>query len=326
MPRWRSQKSLESVLVTGAGGFIGRAVLRAIAAEGYAVWAHLGPPGAAVPPTPSGVSSAYAEIDDPRAILALTENVQAIVHLAGPPSVAGSFHDPLAYARAHCLGTANVLAACGAHRVRRLVYVSSAEVYGRPERNPVTEQAPFAPLSPYAAMKVAAEELVRIYSANDGLDALVLRPFSVIGPPVSPHSVLWTILRQAFTKGVVSVQAPEVIRDYVFVDDVADAIKKCLNININTKFRTYNIGTGVGTSVQELAQTVLRLLAKDPVVRATGTMDRPKVSDIPQLIADTRRAAEELGWRPRVPLTAALQGIIDDYRKSSEGGRGKCAL
>jgi len=319
-------RKIETVLVTGAGGLIGQAVVRAVAADGFTVRAQLGPPGAAVTPAPAGITAAYANIDDGPSIRDLADGVQAIVHLAGPPSVARSFEDPAAYARAHCLGTANILAACGAHRVRLLIYVSSAEVYGRPERNPVSEDAPLAPLSPYAAMKAAAEQLVRICGASYGLQAVVMRPFSVIGAPVSAYSVLGNIISQALEADFVSVQSPEVTRDYVHVDDLAEAIRKSLHAEPRANLRAFNIGTGIGTSVRELAQTVLTLLAKRPDVRATGSMDRPKASDILTLVGDPHRATEELDWQSRVPLIAALESIVDSYRHGREEKERECAL
>src|SRR5690348_7891740 len=112
-----SDGDAKPVLVTGAGGLIGSAVLRNCVAAGRCVRAHMGPPGAAVRNAPPGVATAFACIEDFDALLPLFRDVSAVIHLAGPPSVARSFEAPAAYVRAHALGTATILEACRATRV-----------------------------------------------------------------------------------------------------------------------------------------------------------------------------------------------------------------
>ncbi len=304
------------ILVTGAGGVIGSALLGSCAEQSIPVRAHLGPPGAAVTAPPDSIPGAFAAIEDTDAMTDLCRDAGSVVHLAGPPSVARSFEAPTEYVRAHALGTASILEACRAAGVERLIYVSSAEVYGRPAANPVTEDHPRRPLSPYGVAKVCAEDLVAACATRYGVAATILRPFSIIGPPLAPYSVLGSIIRQAIAGPDVAVFAPQVVRDYLFAGDMADAILRCLAADPKPGAAAiYNIGSGVGTSVAELGAAVLRRLGKTPAIRLADGPDRPRAADIETLIADTSRAASDLDWRPRTPLAEALSIMIATYRQ-----------
>ena len=314
-----SRNSEPAVLVTGAGGLIGSALVRSCAARGIPVLAHLGPPGAAVTPPPAGVPATFAAIDDSEAMTELCRSAGSVVHLAGPPSVAKSFDVPAEYVRAHALGTASILQACRATGVARLVYVSSSEVYGRPRANPVAEDHPRQPRSPYAVAKVCAEDLIAACAPVYGISATILRPFSVIGAPVAPHSVLGSIIHQAIAGSEVAVFAPQVVRDYLFVDDLAEAILRCLAIETKPGSVTaYNAGSGVGTSVATLGAAVLEKLGRTPAVRLADGLDRPKAADIEVLIADVGRAAADLNWRPRTSLAEALSIIITAHQRHDD--------
>src|SRR5688572_6054822 len=135
-----------NLLVTGAGGFIGRHVVRELARAGGQVRCLTGPPGSGLS-APAGASSSFeADICDMYTMQRHANGVEVIVHLAGPPSVAQSFEDPCEYVRAHVQGTASVLHASRRAGVRRIVYISSAEIYGRPVCNPVDEDHRQQPL------------------------------------------------------------------------------------------------------------------------------------------------------------------------------------
>jgi len=286
------------VLVTGAGGMIGSAVVAALHTTGVRVHAHVGPAGFAGAPLPDGVARSWCDVLElgPSAAAA-----QAIVHLAGPPSVAGSFADPTAYVRDHVLGTAAVLTAAPS---ARLVYVSSAEVYGRPVRNPVAEAATTWPLSPYGAAKLGAEALVRSLRP----DATILRPFSVYGPASPPTSLLGRLLGQAVAEDAVRLRDLTPVRDYVHVDDVARAICRSLEVAAPG---TFNVGSGLGTSVGTLARLVCSAAGRPDLPVLELGADRP--ADIHELIADPAHAADVLGWWPTMTLAEGAAAIVSAH-------------
>lgn len=299
------------ITVTGAGGMIGSAVVRRLHERGAIVRAHLGPPGAPSVPPPSGVVTAVADIADGSAIAELVADAQAVVHLAGPPSVAASFAHPVEFARAHVVGTATVLAGCRSAGVESLVYLSSAEIYGR-SAGPVAEDARPAPRSPYGAAKLGAEALVLAGCPPAGIRAVVLRPFSVYGPRSPAGSLVGRVARQGLFAERISVASLRPVRDYVHVEDVAVAVALALEAEAPG---VYNVASGCGTSVAELAGLVLRAVGRDLPVTEAPRADRPAGTDLPELVADVRRARDELGWRAAIALPDGIGPVIAAMRE-----------
>jgi nucleoside-diphosphate-sugar epimerase len=195
--------------------------------------------------------------------------------------------------------------------IRRFVYISSAEVYGRPQACPVKEDHRLEARSPYAAAKIAAENLVETLCRAHQINTSILRPFSVYGPGQSRRSLLATIMRQIaiVDNDVIRLQNLSPVRDYCYVDDVAQAIVLAAGLE-TTGLMVCNIGTSIGTSVSELAREVLRIVGRNlDVVEAVGRQ-RPPDSEIYSLIANRRAAADSLGWSPRIALREGLVKTI----------------
>ncbi len=298
------------VLVTGAGGFVGRHLVRALSHCKADVTALVGPPGSHLAIPQEAVEWAEIDICDGEAVRRLMRGCDVVVHAAGPPSVAQSFMHPALHARDHVQGTAAVLEAAHALSVRRIVYVSSAEVYGRSREIFATEDQPLEARSPYAACKIAAEHMIAAFSFAYRCDAVVLRPFSLYGEGASQYSVLNHIVRMAEFEERVLLADPRPIRDYVFVDDFVDAVVRACNAEPVPGVRTFNIGTMRGTSVSELAGLVLATMGLVRPVVSTWESTRPGESDIPRLIADNSRAREALGWRPLIALEEGLRRLV----------------
>lgn len=292
--------------MTGAGGFIGGAVVRALAARGDDVVAHVGPPGCGLQAPPEAVASLELDVGNAGELAPLLRGCDAVVHLAGPAAVAPSFADPDGYLRAHALGTAALVRAAAAASVRRFVYVSSAETYGRADAERVREDAPLRPRSPYAAAKVAAEAAVGVAARTGGPSAVVLRPFSVYGPGQRAASLLALIVERATNGDVVEVRDLAPVRDYVHVDDVARAAVLACDATVD-EIAFANVGTGTGTSVAELAAAVLAALGLDKPVRELGA--ERGAAEIFRLVADPARARDVLGWSARIALRDGIAAL-----------------
>lgn len=299
-----------TILITGAGGFIGRAVVQALLQHGAYVRALLGPEDRALVPDPSTLEQLRADIRDVDSLRNAVRGVDTVIHLAGPASVAESFRVPHEYASVHVTGTASVLSQCSDAAVSRFVYISSAEVYGQPRSNPVREDHELRARSPYGAAKIGAEQFVTAFAHAVGMEALILRPFSVYGPGHSPGSVIATMLRQAELEPAIVVQNLAPIRDYCFVGDVAEAIVRACHVAVS-KPAVINLGSEVGTSVGAIARLILELKEMTlPVVQAQPR-DTPRPTDIDCLIADATRARRILDWSVETSLVEGLQRMID---------------
>lgn len=292
------------IAVTGAGGFVGLIAVEALARQGASVQAVVGPPGAPARIPRGAASVAQAEICDAAALAKLFDGAEIVVHLAGTPSVAASFEDPARTMRVHGEGTAAVLQACRAAAVASLVYVSSAEVYGQPRRLPVSEEHPLEPRSPYGAAKIAAEKLIEAWAPAFGMRAVVLRPFSIFGPGASADSVMERIIAQARSGDRILLHDLAPVRDYCFVGDLAAAIGRSCAAEVNGVF---NVGTGRGASVAEVAALVLGALNRNCPVLEDG---KKRPGEIHRLIADTRRARDVLGWQAAVSLEDGLRRML----------------
>lgn len=310
------------VLVTGAGGFLGAAVVRRLVELGAHVRALLGPaPTTDLAPAPPGVAAVYVDLEDPRAfervLPRLLDELELVYHLAGPPSVAASFAEPARYLRVHAAGTAALLERCIATRVP-LVHVSSAEVYA-PADGSVGEDAPRAPRSPYGAAKLAAEHVIEACAAGM-IPATIVRPFSIYGPGGSPRSVIATIAAAVARGEAPCVADLRPVRDYVYVTDAADAILRAGCLDDRTAdpagptVRAYNIASGRGVSVEALAHAIAGVAGRPDLTARAHTADSPAHALTLSLIGNPTRACAELGFRAETTLEDGLERTLRAWR------------
>ncbi len=299
----------KTILVTGGGGFIGSVVVDLLSSRGAKVRTLVGAPGQKVREPPAQVTSIHADITDSPAISEFTAGADVVIHLAGPASVAASFESAVEYSRVHVEGTTVLLDVCRRVGVPRFIYLSSAEVYGRPHSIPVREDFPLQARSPYAAAKISAERFVEAFVNSFSIQAIVLRPFSVYGPGSPSESLIGTILRQAQRDDHILLNDLRPTRDYCYVTDLAEAILCSCTAQL-PEFCIANIGTGIGTSVADLSHLILQILRRDLPVMERPESKRPTSSEIYNLIADRTQAQVILGWVPKTTLRSGLERII----------------
>jgi GDP-4-dehydro-6-deoxy-D-mannose reductase len=306
-----------TILVTGVSGFVGPHLARALAAAGARVIGL----GIELEP-PLGVPLAdwhTADLGEPQPVTDAMARVHpdAVVHLAGQSSAGRSFADPGGTFRANVTGTANLLEAvrAGAPAARVLV-IGSGEAYGpQPEGTRVGEDAPFAPVSPYAASKAEADRLAAI-AGTQGLDVVRVRAFSHTGPGQSPVFVVpgWAQQIAAIEAGkaepVLQVGNLEVVRDLSDVRDVVVAYLALLERG--ARGVAYNVCRGEGVKLDEVVQRMVAL-ARVPIGVETD-LARMRAADVPWLVGDPSRIARDTGWRAAVPFERTLEDVLEEWR------------
>jgi GDP-4-dehydro-6-deoxy-D-mannose reductase len=307
-----------TILVTGAGGFVGPHLARALSAAG----AHVLGLGLE-PAPPAGVPLDGWHVADLREEAPIAEALRrttpdAIVHLAGQSSAARSFADPLGSFQANVLGTWNLLEAVRTVAPRsRLLVVGSSEVYGsQAEGSRVGEEAPFAPVSPYALSKAAADALAEAQARGHGLDVVRVRSFGHTGPGQSPVFVVPAFAQQiaAIEAGraepVLRVGNLEVTRDLSDVRDVVRAY--LLLLERGTRGAAYNVCRGEGVALHEVLRRLLAL-ARVPI-RVEPDAARRRPADVHWLVGDPACIVRDTGWRAEIPLERTLADVLDEWR------------
>ena len=292
-------------LVTGSGGFVGQELIRHLEAEGDEV---------------TGLDrAAGADVTDPDAIrqLIVAHRPEAVYHLAAISHVGASWDAPLEVFRVNAEGALNVLRACGAAAVGRVLVVGSADEYGavRAEDLPLSEDAPLRPMTPYGASKVAADYLGLQAFLGDGLPVIRVRAFNHTGRAQADRFVVPALARRiarAEREGrkEVPVGSLEPIRDFTDVADIVAAYRRL--VVDGEPGEVYNVCSGEGRSVAAIADHLLGL-ARHPIELVPDpALVRPV--EVPRLVGDNRRLREATGWAPTIPFEETLAAILDRWR------------
>ncbi|MFG3160372.1 UDP-glucose 4-epimerase GalE [Streptomyces sp. NPDC048232] len=318
-----------SWLVTGGAGYIGAHVVRALVGGGEHVVVYDDLSTGSADRVPDGVPLVVGSVLDGALLEGAIRDhaVTGVVHIAGKKQVAESVERPLHYYRENVTGLATLLEAMTATGVGRLVFSSSAAVYGMPDVDLVTEDTPCLPLSPYGETKLAGEWLINAAARAHGIRAASLRYFNVAGAaaPELSDSGVFNLIPMVFER-LEAGDAPRVfgddyatpdgtcVRDYVHVEDIASAhlaaARRLADAPEGTAL-TLNVGRGEGSSVREMV---------DRILKVTGRQDAaPRVSprrpgDAARVVASADRAREELGWTARHDLDAMIESAWQGWR------------
>jgi len=302
------------VIVTGAAGFVGSHLADALVALGAKV--------VAVDDLSDGreanLAASFPQITFVRRSVAeeaglddLFAGAEVIFHLAANASVPRSVERPEEDFKANVLGTYHVLEAARRTRAQRLVFTSSAAVYGDPVREPMDESHPFSPKSPYGGSKLAAEFLLDSYSRCFDFDQRRVRLFNTYGPRQRKY-VMFDLLEKlrADPKHLAMLGAGDQVRDYSFVSDTVDAIL-LVGAHPEARGHVYNVAGDRAIDIRALIDLVIRILGiPRPQVTFTGQSWK---GDIVRWIGDTSRL-RALGFAPRVNLEEGIRRLVDWHR------------
>ena len=305
------------LLITGGAGFIGSYTVEEALERGYSVLVVDNLSSGSLENLSGVVGNERVELAtiDIRLREKLEEaakGIDSIIHLAAVVSVEEALARPRETVEVNVLGTLNVLEIARKLDVEKFVYASSVAVYGEPKSLPITEDHLRDPANLYGCTKLAGELLVESYSRDYGLRSVVLRYFNVYGPRMKrgPYAgVVYKFMEAALLgRSPVIYGDGEQTRDFVYVEDVAKANLIAIEKNI---FGCYNVGTGQGTRIIELAQKIRQMTnSKRDIIYGPE-----RKGDIYKSVADIRKIVSEFGWRPTYSLDYGLKKTIEYYRR-----------
>jgi UDP-glucose-4-epimerase len=328
------------VLITGGAGYVGSVSASAFIGAGHDVLVLDDLTTGHRAAVPAGAQLHHGTYVDGDALTRLleTERIEAILHCAARSLVGESIREPARYFRENVGGGIALLDAARAAGVERVVFSSTAAVYGSPETTPIPEEAALRPINPYGETKRAFEGALGWYGRAYGLRSVSLRYFNVAGatePQGEDHDpethLIPNVLRAAEGGPALTVFGDDYptpdgtcIRDYIHVADLAEAHLLALAATAPGDPRTdepliCNLGNGGGFSVREVL-TVAESVTGRPIPYALGPR---RAGDPPVLVARSTRAAEVLGWLPARPTLEAMVGSAWAWRQANPGGYGE---
>ena len=282
------------ILVTGASGFLGRHLVKALEARGHRVRSH---------------SSAQGDIANCALPL---DGVDHVFHLAAKSFVPESWTHTQEFYQTNVVGTVNVLDHCRRHQTP--VTLISSYVYGQPQRLPISEDHPLAALNPYSHTKIMAEEVGRFYEQLFGMRLVIVRAFNIYGPGQKPPYLIPTIVRQALDPAIPEIRLKDLRpkRDYLYVADAVEMLLATLGDGVRG---VYNLGSGESASVAEVAELIRQAAGtKKPIVGE----EQPRRQEVMDVRADISRASSDLGWRPTTSLADGLRKTVTAERAKRE--------
>ncbi|MEW6423864.1 MAG: NAD-dependent 4,6-dehydratase LegB [Bacillota bacterium] len=310
------------ILVTGSAGFIGSHLVEELVRQGYNVrafvrynarndWGWL-----QAVPCLKNIEIYTGDIRDYDSVRNAACGVEVIFHLAALIGIPYSYISPLAYIKTNVEGTYNILQAAREEEVQRVVHTSTSEVYGMARYVPIDEEHPLQAQSPYAASKIAADQLALSFHRSFGLPVVVVRPFNTFGPRQSARAVIPTILTQVLAGArVIRLGNLAPTRDFNFVRDTVSGLL-AVGLSDLAVGQVVNIGGGKEISIGDLVELIRRITGSEFAVEQEEARVRPEGSEVERLVCDNRRAKELAGWSPRYTLEEGLWETIQWFREN----------
>jgi len=285
------------ILVLGGAGFIGSHIVYTLRKEGYSLRILDRQPHQL---DMNGIEFVTADISDVLAISEALVGIDVVIHLVSTSVPSTSNNDPISDVNGNLINTIKILELMRQSDVKRIIYFSSGgTVYGLPQVTPMSETHPTEPICSYGIVKLAIEKYLQMYVTLYGFNATILRPSNPYGPGqrhLGVQGFIGTCINNAIKKQPLTIWGDgSVIRDYLYIDDVASATLAAIK---HEKNGIYNISSGHGFTLNEVIKTVEQAL--DTKIKVSY---KPKRSfDVPEMVLANTKAYTELGWEPSIDL------------------------
>lgn len=283
----------KTVLVTGAGGFIGSHLTEKLVDSGAKVRAFVrynsrndwGLIGTLPAHTKEKIEVIMGDLRDPETIRSVMKDVDAVFHLGALIAIPYSYIHPREVVETNIMGTLNILNAAKEYKPEKIIHTSTSEVYGTAQYVPIDEKHPLQGQSPYSASKIGADKLAESFYRSYDLPITTLRPFNTYGPRQSARAVIPTIITQALAQNEILLGSLEPTRDLSYVDDVVDGFIKAWESERSIG-EVINIGSGFEISINDLANKIISLIGKKVNIVSDSKRIRPQKSEVERLMAD----------------------------------------
>lgn len=294
------------VLVTGADGFIGSHLTEALVRAGYDTRAFVmynslnswGWLDHAAVETRGNFEVVSGDIRDPHGVANAIDGCDIVLHLAALIAIPFSYNSPDSYVATNVIGTLNVLQAVRRLGTERVITTSTSETYGTAQFVPISEEHPVNAQSPYAATKVAADQLALSFHKSFGTPVSVLRPFNTYGPRQSARAVIPTIISQiAAGERKIKLGALHPTRDFTFVHDTVQGFIQAMECN-NCVGEATNIGSDFEISIKDTVELIAECMGVEIEIVLDKQRMRPVQSEVERLFAKIDKARQHFGWAP----------------------------
>ena len=317
----------KKILVTGGGGFIGSHLVETLIKDGYSVktivpynsnnsWGWI---DSFEPNIKKNLEIISGDICDQNLVSKLVKNVDVIFHLAALISIPYSYVSPRSYISTNIMGTLNLLEASRNSNVELFVQTSTSEVYGSSQYSPIDEQHPLNAQSPYAATKIAADQLALSYYRSFDLPVSIIRPFNTFGPRQSLRAFIPTIITQVLSsKKKIKLGNLNPKRDFSYISDTVRGFTSCIGKK-RCLGQAINLGTGVVFSMQETLNLITEYIGKAVICEIDKKRLRPKKSEVDHLLSANNFAKKIINWEPEFKnksgFKRGLQQTIEWFSK-----------
>ena len=308
----------KTVLVTGAGGFIGSHLTEHLLDLGATVkvfirynsrndWGLL---ELLLKEKLDEIEVIMGDLKDADAVRHAVKDMDIIFHLGSLIAIPYSYIHPRETIETNILGTLNVLTAAKENEVKKVIHTSTSEVYGTAKYVPIDEEHPLQGQSPYSASKIGADKIAESFYRAYDLPVAIIRPFNTFGPRQSARAVIPTIITQALTKEKIFLGSLHPTRDYTYVKDLVDGFIKVAE-SPKSVGEVINIGSNFEISIGELANKIVSLTGKNAEIVTDLPRIRPLKSEVERLWCNNTKAKKLLEWEPKISLDEGLKETIE---------------
>ncbi len=300
------------ILVTGGAGFIGSAVSKLLLDQGHQVTIFDNLSHGHQEEIDQRAEFIQGDLEDQTKLEGVLPSHDAVIHMASFIEVVESVKKPVEFAQNNIVGTVKLLEAMRKTNVKKIIFSSSACVYGKPAKTPITEDAPLGEQeNPYGLTKISMEQFCELYSKLYNFDAVILRYFNPYGPgelhTPETHAIPNFIKATLEKKPIPLFWKGEQIRDFIYIDDLAAAHILPLSL---TGLHTYNVGSETGYKITDIVKTIFELTGEEVPIDDLGE----RKGDVNSLIASSEKIKKELGWTAKIDLKEGLEKTISFFR------------